>query len=160
MMVNIALAQCPSIGDSGIKKAILDYSNAQRKQGAFCGERYFAATTSLIWNDLLAKAAWQHAEDQAANQFLGHRSSDNKDLANRLDALGYQWHNIGENVGFGNDKQGFGNTAKNAVNTWMNSPGHCANLMNPAFQELGAAAAKGKCEPCHCLYWTVIFGTP
>jgi uncharacterized protein YkwD len=41
----------------------------------------------------------------------------------------------------------------------VSSPGHCANLMNPGFQELGAAYAVDP-KSDSGIYWTAMFGTP
>ncbi|WP_350340809.1 CAP domain-containing protein, partial [Escherichia coli] len=46
---------------------------------------------------------------------------------------GYLYQQIGENIAAGRD------TARKVVDGWLDSPGHCATLMNPDFRELGAA---------------------
>jgi len=42
---------------------------------------------------------------------------------------------------------------------WLASPGHCANLMNPAYTELGAAYAVDP-QSDAAIYWTAMFGAP
>jgi len=42
---------------------------------------------------------------------------------------------------------------------WLASPGHCANLMNPAFSELGAGYAVDPKSDAG-IYWTALFGAP
>jgi uncharacterized protein YkwD len=44
---------------------------------------------------------------------------------------GYTWSTWGENIG-----AGYASPAA-VVNGWLASDGHCVNLMNPTFQELG-----------------------
>jgi uncharacterized protein YkwD len=39
-----------------------------------------------------------------------------------------------------------------AMKEWLNSPGHCTNIMNPAFTEMGAWISG--------LYWTQVFAQP
>ena len=42
---------------------------------------------------------------------------------------------------------------------WLASPGHCANLMNPMFTQVGAAY--GTNARSHAgVYWTMVFGAP
>ncbi len=42
---------------------------------------------------------------------------------------------------------------------WIDSPGHCANLMSPTFTEMGIAfVVERKSEPG--IYWTQVFATP
>jgi uncharacterized protein YkwD len=45
------------------------------------------------------------------------------------------------------------------MDAWIASPGHCANLMNPAFVEVGVAcvSTSGASYPT---YWTMNLGTP
>jgi len=63
-----------------------------------------------------------------------------------------------------NPKQGVGeNIAKGqksvaeAVNDWFRSPGHCANIMNPNFTEMGIDyfVSKGGSK-----YWVQVLGSP
>ena len=45
---------------------------------------------------------------------------------------------VGENIAFGPE------SAEEAVAGWMASPGHCANIMDPRFREMGVAVAQGR----------------
>jgi len=42
---------------------------------------------------------------------------------------------------------------------WLASPGHCSNIMNPDFSEMGAAYAIEE-NSAAVSYWTQAFGTP
>ncbi|HCJ28080.1 MAG TPA: hypothetical protein DHV63_01935, partial [Pseudomonas sp.] len=59
----------------------------------------------------------------------------------------------GENIAAG---QG---SAEQAVSSWLASPGHCQNIMNPGFTEMGAAYATNP-RSAATIYWTQVFGTP
>ena len=48
---------------------------------------------------------------------------------------------------------------EDAVAGWIKSPGHCANLMNPAFAEMGVAFAIDAASDMG-IYWAQAFGTP
>ena len=50
-------------------------------------------------------------------------------------------------------------TADKVVAGWLASPGHCANLMTPAFSELGAGYAVDPKSDAG-IYWTALFGAP
>ena len=66
---------------------------------------------------------------------------------------GYEWRGSGENIASGQPD------AETAVQGWLDSPGHCATLMEPRFTETGVAfaLAPGK-NPA--VYWTQVFATP
>jgi uncharacterized protein YkwD len=66
-------------------------------------------------------------------------------------ATGYTWRLVGENIASGQP------TPEDAVAGWLDSPGHCVNLMDPRFTETGAAYAV---SAHHIVYWTQEFGLP
>lgn len=150
---------CPDLGDEGIKRDILEYVNEARANGIWCGDKYCSPVQPLKWNDKLSNAAMRHSQDQAKNEFLGHTGSDGSEAADRINDTGYIWSSCGENVGYGNADK-FGQSSKGAVKGWLESPEHCANIMNPAFTEIGVASVRGGCDDCDCLYWTMNFGSP
>jgi uncharacterized protein YkwD len=43
---------------------------------------------------------------------------------------------------------------------WLSSPGHCANLMNPRYTEMGAAYGLNSARKSTYPYWTQVFGAP
>jgi uncharacterized protein YkwD len=61
---------------------------------------------------------------------------------------------VGENIASGQ------RTVEDAVASWLDSPGHCANIMNPAFTDMGAAYAIDPRNRNRTAYWTQVFGTP
>ena len=54
---------------------------------------------------------------------------------------------------------GAGAQIQQAVSGWLASPGHCQNVMNPYFTEMGAAYATNP-RSAATIYWTQVFGTP
>ncbi len=50
------------------------------------------------------------------------------------------------------------NTAQKAIDSWMNSPNHCRNIMNPQFEDVGLAVVYEPSSTYH-YYWTQDFGT-
>jgi uncharacterized protein YkwD len=59
----------------------------------------------------------------------------------------------GENIAAGLMKP------EEAMAAWVKSPDHCANLMNPAFTEMGVAFAVDSRSDMG-VYWTQAFGAP
>ncbi|MCT4956219.1 CAP domain-containing protein, partial [Pseudomonas aeruginosa] len=71
----------------------------------------------------------------------------------RAELAGYSGGLIGENIAAGQDG------VDKVVDGWLASPGHCANLMNPGYRELGAAYATDPKSDAG-IYWTAMFGSP
>jgi len=61
-----------------------------------------------------------------------------------------EWMKLGENVGYGG--------AIDQVHTaYLNSPGHRANIMDPTFKAIGAAAVWGDCDGEHRVFTVQVF---
>jgi uncharacterized protein YkwD len=128
--------------------------NQQRAAGATCGSRgSFAPAAALTWNARLASAAYGHSRDMADNNYFSHDSLDGRTMVNRINATGYTWSTIGENIA-----AGYGGV-QDTVSGWMASEGHCANLMNPSFTEFGLACARNDASR-YRIYWTQNLGRP
>jgi uncharacterized protein YkwD len=142
----------PDWPDAG--KTILDAVNAARATARNCGARRFAAAPPLAWNGLLANAALAHSQDMAQNRYFAHEESDGSMVGDRAQRAGYLWRRIGENIASGQ------RSPEAAVAEWLDSPGHCANIMQPGFTEMGAAYAINPASESGTVYWTQAFGTP
>jgi uncharacterized protein YkwD len=128
--------------------------NQQRAAGATCGSRgSFAPAAALTWNARLARAAYGHSRDMADNSYFSHDSLDGRSMADRINATGYAWSTIGENIA-----AGYG-SVQSTVNGWVASEGHCANLMNPRFTEFALACARNEASQ-YRTYWTQNLGRP
>jgi uncharacterized protein YkwD len=128
--------------------------NQQRAAGATCGSRgSFAPAAALTWNARLGSAAYGHSRDMADNNYFSHDSLDGRSMIDRINATGYTWSTIGENIAAGY------NSVQSVVSGWMASEGHCANLMNPRFTELGLACARNDASTYRA-YWSQEFGRP
>ncbi len=142
-------------GITNLASDILTLLNAERARGASCGSRgSYSPTGSLQWNTTLEGAAIGHSQDMAANNLFSHVSSNGGNLAVRVDATGYEWQLLGENIAGGFS------TASATVAAWMASDGHCANVMNPQFQDIALACVPGTAATQYQSYWTLDFGTP
>ncbi|MEB0042598.1 MULTISPECIES: CAP domain-containing protein [unclassified Pseudomonas] len=125
--------------------------NAARAQPRQCGTQSFAATAPLTWNAMLATATDTHSRDMANNNYFGHKDRDDHTPGDRAELAGYIGREIGENIAAGQD------SGRKVVDGWLTSPGHCANVMNPQFRELGAAYAVDPKSDAG-IYWTAMFG--
>ncbi|MGH8384078.1 MAG: CAP domain-containing protein [Pseudomonas sp.] len=125
--------------------------NAARSKPRQCGSQSFNATTPLAWNAILGAAAETHARDMANNNFFDHQDRDGRTPGDRAELAGYNYQQIGENIAAGQD------SVRNVVDGWLKSSGHCANLMNPQYTEIGAAYATDPKSDAG-IYWTVMFG--
>ena len=139
-------------GQGVVGREILAAVNAARAVPRSCGERDFGAAAPLVWDDALGSAALAHSRDMAANRHFAHQGSDGSEVAMRATRAGYSWKLIGENIAAGQP------SAREAVAGWIDSPGHCANLMNPAFTGMGAGYAISRAKLPGFVYWTQVFG--
>ncbi|MDP4033619.1 MAG: CAP domain-containing protein [Pseudorhodobacter sp.] len=85
----------------------------------------------------LAQVAHAHACDNAAHSSYSHVGSDGSDLKQRLRRGGYGLRVAAENTGFGFD------TPERAMNFWMNSPHHRANILLKGITEIGIGLVDG-----------------
>jgi uncharacterized protein YkwD len=125
--------------------------NVARSQQRQCGTQSFNATTPLTWNAILATAAEAQSRSMANNNYFDHKDRDGRTPGDRAELAGYDFQQIGENIAAGQD------TAHKVLEGWLASPGHCANLMNPLFRDVGAAYAVDPKSDAG-IYWTVMFG--
>lgn len=133
---------------------MLQLVNARRAAGATCGSRgSFAPAAALSWNTKLTAASYGHSRDMADNNYFSHTSLDGRTLGDRVTAAGYGWSALGENIAGGQ------NTVQQVVDGWMASEGHCANIMNANFTEIGVACAYNA-SSTYKYYWTMDLGRP
>jgi uncharacterized protein YkwD len=132
---------------------VLEQVNVARGQARQCGRQAFAAATPLTWNATLGSAAQTHSRAMANGNFFAHQDRDGRTPGDRAELAGYGGQRVGENIAAGLDSAG------KVVEGWLASPGHCANLMNPQFSELGAAYANDPKSDAG-IYWTALFGAP
>lgn len=138
---------------AAVAARVLELVNAARAEARRCGRQSFAAAAPVAMATPLTAAASVHSLDMAARGSLAHEGSDGSAVADRVTRTGYAWQGVGENIAAGQPD------AEAAVAGWIESPGHCATLMDPRFTEMGVAfaLAPGKNPP---IYWTQVFAAP
>jgi len=136
-----------------VGRRVLELVNDARRAPRVCGDRSFSPSHPLVSSALLNRVALGHAQSMAAWDYMDHTGRDGSTPADRVNRVGYRWSRVGENVAAGPA------TAKVVVAGWLESPGHCANVMSPAFTEMGIAFAVNR-QGRQGVYWAQVFGTP
>ncbi|HZL96070.1 MAG TPA: CAP domain-containing protein [Vicinamibacterales bacterium] len=153
-IVFAARAEPPAVEDSATVAArVLDLVNDAREESRRCGRRRFDAVPPLTLSRALTEAAARHARDMALQGSFDHRGSDGSQPAERLSRAGYRWRATGENIAAGQSN------ADAVVAAWLDSPGHCTNIMGPQFKEMGVAFAQAP-SGSRVIYWAQEFAAP
>jgi uncharacterized protein YkwD len=131
---------------------VIELVNQARAQGGNCGsEGNFPASGPLTWEPHLTCAARVHSRDMAVNDYFDHTNQQGNGPGWRLDQAGYVGGAWGENIA-----AGYGDPVA-VVEGWLDSDGHCSNMLNPGFSLIGvgfyydAGSSYGN-------YWTQTFG--
>lgn len=144
----------PSTKDAAkVSQKVLTLVNAARVKSRKCGRTSFDAVLPLKLSATLSRAALLHSQDMANKNFFEHRGSDGSQVGDRATRVGYRWRIAGENIAIGAEN------ADVVVQGWLDSPGHCANIMSPAFTEMGLAYVVER-DSAPGIYWTQVFAAP
>jgi uncharacterized protein YkwD len=144
---------------SAAEAEVLRLTNLNRTAGYTCTDSHTGEHTvmppvpALTWNANLATAARLHSSDLAKNNYFSHNSLDGTNPGTRITRAGYAWSTYGENIA-----AGYSNPAA-VVAGWMSSYGHCLNIMDAAFTDLGVGYAYNSASK-YDHYWTQDFGAP
>jgi uncharacterized protein YkwD len=150
-----ANGELSTCGLGNFSTRILQRINQLRASGATCGSSgQFAPAPAVGWNAKLTQAADGHSQDMAARNYFDHTSADGRTFSQRIDATGYAWSAAGENIAAGYP------SVDAVMDGWTKSPGHCANLMNPNFSEIGVACVPGTSSTTYNNYWTMDLAKP
>ncbi|HET6585815.1 MAG TPA: CAP domain-containing protein [Nannocystaceae bacterium] len=150
-------AYCDPVADwdpgwAMLEVQVLEIVNQRRAEGANCHTAgMFGPTTPLTMNPMLRCSARKHSADMAARNFFDHDNPDGEDPFARMEAAGYSFQAAGENIAGGYPD------AAGTMMQWMESDGHCSNIMNPGFTEIGVGYSSGG---QYGTLWTQNFGTP
>jgi uncharacterized protein YkwD len=131
----------------------LQLINEIRARGARCGDRSFGPAPPVKLSGTLAGVAFGHANDMAMHNYFEHEDRTGRSPADRVRAVGYQEKLVGENIAYGPK------SADEVVQGWLDSPGHCENIMDPRFAEMGIAYAPGQASR-RGLFWVQLLVAP
>ena len=141
--------QCMSEYD----KQMLTQVNTARSQSRNCGSEHYPATAPLSWQCTLEDVAYEHSRDMGDHNFFSHTGSDGLTVGDRVRNAGYDWSTVGENIAAGQP------TIDAVMSAWLDSPGHCANIMRTVYTELGMASYSADGSD-YRIYWTQVFARP
>lgn len=131
----------PNVANLPAETAVLVIVNAERAK---------AGCRALTVDSRLAAAARKHSADMVARDYFSHTTPNGVTFSQRIDAEGYKWSSVGENIAAGQ------RNATEVMKAWMKSPGHRANILNCGFRNIGIGVVQNGRSPV----WTQDFGTP
>lgn len=135
-----------------LEERVIELVNQRRSEGSTCGGELMPPVPSLSEDSRLSAAARAHSEDMAARNYFSHRSPEGEEPADRANSAGYGGGFGGENIAAGPF------TAEDVMVLWMQSPGHCRNIMRPRFEEIGVGYGRSS-NARYGHYWTQKFGS-
>lgn len=134
----------PSADVSPQMQQVLDLVNAERTSRGLVPVRF---------SPELNEAAHAHTVRQAADGQIYHEDpQDGSSPGDRISRAGYEFSTWGENVAAGY------RTPADVMQGWMTSRGHCENILNPAFTEIGVGYVAG--GERYNQFWTQVFARP
>jgi uncharacterized protein YkwD len=88
----------------------------------------------------LTASAAQHSKEMGADGYFEHNSQDGTEFWKRIDRFygqnGYGYWSVGENLLWSSPNV----DPAGALQLWMNSPEHRANILSPRWREIGISA--------------------
>lgn len=166
-----AMAAVPQNSDSlkqlmeSIKEYITEHIKQESSQGSITlpeasnskasqvisltnSERKKAGLEELEASSSLSRLAQLKAEDMAAKGYFSHTSPTYGSAFDMLKNASISYRSAGENLAKGQ------HTAQSAMNGWMNSSGHRANILGSQYSEIGVGVAENSKGT---IYWVQIF---
>ncbi|SCI79008.1 uncharacterized protein%2C YkwD family [uncultured Clostridium sp.] len=128
----------PSGNFASFQKEILDLVNVERTNRGL---------QPLKFNNELSNVATKKSQDMIDRNYFDHTSPTYGSPFDMMKQFGISYRAAGENIAMGQK------TPKEVMNSWMNSPGHRKNILNPDFTELGVGIASNGSS----IYWTQMF---
>ena len=127
--------------------------NQLRAQSQTCGSTTYPAVNAVTWSSTLTLAAEAHSSNMANYNFFSHTGLDDSTVGTRVSAQGYEWSYVSENIAAGQT------SVQDVVDGWMESEGHCINIMSENAVEMGLACAVNN-DADYRYYWTQVFAKP
>ena len=139
---------------SVMEEMIVMLTNDVRAVGTYCyppngSAEWYNPVGSLEMQENLRCAARLHSVDMVERNFFDHTNPDGLGPGERMSDAGYPWMSFGENIGWGYQ------TAEQMMVGWLESYGHCTNLMQGFHTEIGVGYFAGAGQ----ITWTQKFGS-
>ena len=114
-------------------------------------ERARHGLPALTYNWQVARVARIKSQDMISNRYFSHISPVYGSPFKMLEDFNLRFSSAAENIAMGQ------RTAQEVMNSWMNSPGHRANILSRNITQIGVGAAKASNGT---LYFTQLFIKP
>lgn len=120
------LMRSPSLEEANsIERRVFEQTNAERKK---------LGLSPLAWDAALCRMARIHSQDMARAGTFTHLSADGSRLRERAEAVGIVHYTVlGENIAY---NLGYDDPGGFAVERWMLSPKHRANIVYTEFKSM------------------------
>lgn len=120
----VGITTSPSLDDAtSIERRAFEQTNQARVENGLA---------PLTWDAELCRMAREHSESMARLGYFSHESPEGLHLKERAHAIGIlHFRVIGENIAY---NKGYDDPGGFAVERWMISPGHRANILYIGFQ--------------------------
>ena len=133
-----------------LEDLLLESVNEVRARGGNCGSRgTYPPTHPLEMDTALRCAARVHSLDMDERQFFSHDSPTGETAWYRIAQAGFGSTPVGENIAMGSS------TVEGVMAQWLNSDGHCANILNASYYYMGAGVYE---SAIYRHIWTQTFG--
>lgn len=130
----------PSIDDvKALEQKVIDLVNQQRANNGL---------QALKANWEVCRVARYKSQDMIDKKYFAHQSPTYGSPFNMMESFGIKFSAAGENIAYGQ------RTPQEVMNSWMNSPGHRSNILNPTYNQIGVGVAKASNGT---YYWTQMF---
>lgn len=129
-------------GESTQATQVLNLVNQERKKQGI---------PALTLSSKLTSVANLKSKDMAVNKYFDHNSPTYGSPFQMMQQFGIKYSYAGENIAAGQ------RTAQEVMNSWMNSSGHRANILNKNYTQLGVGFYAGG---QYDTYWTQEFIKP
>lgn len=127
-------------------------SNNEQQVLMLCNQiRVKNGLPKLTMNWQLERMGRIKAQEMASKHYFSHTSPTYGSPFQMMKSFGIPYTYAGENIAAGQP------TPKAVVNSWMNSPGHRANILNKNYTQIGVGYATGG---TYGTYWTQEFIKP
>ena len=134
----VAAPGSPAVALSPLERGVLTDINAFRTAHHL---------SALQLSTPLTSAAIAHTQEMAAQGYFAHESADGslfwKRIRTYYPSTPWTYWSVGENLLWSSPDVG----PAQALQLWLNSPEHRANLMNPRWREIGVAAVHASAAP-------------
>ncbi|MGD9599771.1 MAG: CAP domain-containing protein [Steroidobacteraceae bacterium] len=132
---------------------VLTLVNRARARPRRCGPKAVPAASPLVREAQLDAVALAYAQELARLGRFEHRGADGRQPRDRVARSGYRARIVGENLAAGPT------TADEVIDGWLASPGHCENVMEARFTQMGIAYAVNPASR-YGIIWVQLFAAP